>query len=69
MKRFNGEEMASEGFARSTKAGADRLEIFYEAPPGLIKEEVEGPEDCVPNEPGNEAVREFLKKAPTKGLW
>lgn len=27
------------------------------------------PEDCVPDLPENAAVREFLKRAPTKGLF
>merc|ERR1712176_311711 len=29
----------------------------------------ERPEDCVPDLPENQQVREFLKSAPTKGLW
>lgn len=27
------------------------------------------PEDVIPDEPQNQAAREFLKHAPTKGLW
>ncbi|MCI4391994.1 hypothetical protein PGIGA_G00140820 [Pangasianodon gigas] len=46
------------------------VETFYEKPPpGLIKEEEEKPEDCIPDVPGNEHAREFLAHAPTKGLW
>ncbi len=33
------------------------------------EEKVERPEDCIPDLPENQAVREFLKKAPTKGLY
>ncbi len=35
----------------------------------MVKEEEERPEDCIPNLPENQAAREFLAKAPTKGLW
>ncbi|XP_040044649.1 retinitis pigmentosa 9 protein [Gasterosteus aculeatus] len=46
------------------------VETFYEKPPpGLIKEHEDKPEDCIPAEPGNEAARTFLAKAPTRGLW
>lgn len=46
------------------------VETFYEKPPpGLIKEQEEKPEDCIPAEPGNEAARTFLANAPTRGLW
>nr|XP_023667770.1 retinitis pigmentosa 9 protein [Paramormyrops kingsleyae] len=46
------------------------VDTFYEKPPpGLIKEEEDKPEDCIPNEPGNEGARNFLAHAPTKGLW
>ncbi|XP_078579755.1 uncharacterized protein LOC144863957 [Branchiostoma floridae x Branchiostoma japonicum] len=43
---------------------------FYEqAPPGLIKENEEKPEDCIPDLPQNQSARDFLAHAPTKGLW
>ncbi|XP_051527525.1 retinitis pigmentosa 9 protein isoform X1 [Myxocyprinus asiaticus] len=46
------------------------VETFYEnPPPGLIKEEDDKPEDCIPDDPGNEDARKFLAHAPTKGLW
>ncbi|KAI5091892.1 retinitis pigmentosa 9 protein isoform X1 [Silurus meridionalis] len=46
------------------------VETFYEKPPpGLIKEDDEKPEDCIPDDPGNEDARDFLAHAPTKGLW
>lgn len=46
------------------------VETFYEnAPPGFIKEDTEKPEDCIPDDPGNEDARSFLAHAPTKGLW
>ncbi|CAB1436036.1 unnamed protein product [Pleuronectes platessa] len=46
------------------------VETFYEKPPpGLIKENDEKPEDCIPAEPGNEDARTFLASAPTRGLW
>lgn len=43
----------------------------YEAPPPVkdkLKDE-EKPEDCIPDTPANREAREFLAKAPTKGLW
>uniref|UniRef100_A0A8C6VVB7 RP9 pre-mRNA splicing factor n=3 Tax=Nothobranchius TaxID=28779 RepID=A0A8C6VVB7_NOTFU len=46
------------------------IETFYEKPPpGFIKEHEEKPEDCIPEDPGNEEARSFLAHAPTKGLW
>ncbi|XP_006635842.1 retinitis pigmentosa 9 protein isoform X3 [Lepisosteus oculatus] len=46
------------------------VETFYEKPPpGLIKEEEDKPEDCIPDAPGNEDARDFLAHAPTRGLW
>lgn len=45
-------------------------DVFYtQPPPGLIQEERERPEDCIPDLPENRQAREFLAKAPTKGLW
>ncbi|GFY43500.1 retinitis pigmentosa 9 protein homolog [Trichonephila inaurata madagascariensis] len=45
-------------------------DTFYsQAPPGLIKEDEEHPEDCIPDLPENREAREFLSKAPSKGLW
>ena len=34
-----------------------------------LKVEEEKPEDTIPDLPENEQAREFLAKAPTKGLW
>lgn len=46
------------------------IDTFYnQAPPGLIQEEKENPEDCIPDLPENQNAREFLSRAPTKGLW
>ncbi|XP_065827432.1 retinitis pigmentosa 9 protein homolog isoform X1 [Oscarella lobularis] len=46
------------------------IETFYEyAPPGMVKEEEEKPEDCIPDLPQNEEARKFLAQAPSKGLW
>ncbi|KAI5621841.1 retinitis pigmentosa 9 protein isoform X1, partial [Silurus asotus] len=42
---------------------------YEKPPPGLIKEDDEKPEDCIPDDPGNEDARDFLAHAPTKGLW
>ncbi|KAH8019937.1 hypothetical protein HPB51_023579 [Rhipicephalus microplus] len=42
---------------------------YNQAPPGLIQEAKENPEDCIPDLPENRRAREFLSKAPTKGLW
>jgi hypothetical protein len=68
--------MGDRGSAAFTKGvggpplDGEKLEIFYEAPPGLVKEKEEDrPEDTVPDLPGNEHVRDFLAKAPSKGLW
>jgi retinitis pigmentosa 9 protein len=33
------------------------------------EEKFERPEDCIPDLPENQAVREFLRTAPTKGLY
>ncbi|GAB6021199.1 Retinitis pigmentosa 9 protein [Chamberlinius hualienensis] len=38
-------------------------------PPGLVKEDEEKPEDCIPDLPENAKARDFLAHAPTKGLW
>ncbi|XP_064466654.1 retinitis pigmentosa 9 protein-like [Ornithodoros turicata] len=46
------------------------FDTFYgQAPPGLVQEEKEHPEDCIPDLPENKGARQFLAKAPTKGLW
>lgn len=45
-------------------------DVFYnQAPPGLVQEDQERPEDCIPDLPENREAREFLAKAPTRGLW
>lgn len=46
------------------------FDTFYnQVPPGLVQEEKERPEDCIPDCPENKEAREFLSKAPTRGLW
>ncbi|XP_014672647.1 PREDICTED: retinitis pigmentosa 9 protein-like [Priapulus caudatus] len=46
------------------------VDVFYEAPPpGLVKQVDEKPEDCIPDLPENQDARDFLAKAPSKGLW
>uniref|UniRef100_H2XM38 Zinc knuckle domain-containing protein n=1 Tax=Ciona intestinalis TaxID=7719 RepID=H2XM38_CIOIN len=46
------------------------FETFYEqAPPGMVKEREEAPEECIPDTDGNREAREFLANAPKKGLW
>lgn len=46
-----------------------QLEGFVAEGEGENEEEIiERPEDCIPDLPENQAVREFLRKAPTKGL-
>ncbi|XP_072365853.1 retinitis pigmentosa 9 protein isoform X2 [Scyliorhinus torazame] len=42
---------------------------YEKPPPGMIKEDDDKPEDCIPDLPGNEGARDFLAHAPTKGLW
>jgi len=45
-------------------------DVFYnQAPPGLVQEEQEKPEDCIPDLPENQQARDFLAKAPKRGLW
>ena len=46
------------------------IDTFYKPPPELNQINYdEKPEDCIPDRPENAAAREFLAKAPTKGLW
>ena len=46
------------------------IDTFYlNKPEAKDDEEEERPEDAVPDEPQNSEVREFLSKAPKKGLW
>ncbi|RWS07495.1 retinitis pigmentosa 9 protein-like isoform X1 [Dinothrombium tinctorium] len=46
------------------------IDTFYEKPPpGYFKQPEERPEDTIPDLPENRAAREFLARAPTKGLW
>jgi retinitis pigmentosa 9 protein len=40
---------------------------MYQPPP--VPEPRQRPEDAIPDEPQNQEVREFLKNAPTEGLW
>jgi len=45
-----------------------QLDLFYREPEkDAIKESK--PEDCIPDLPENQEVRQFLAPAPTKGLW
>lgn len=37
--------------------------------PLLVQGKEERPEDCIPDLPENKKAREFLAKAPTRGLW
>jgi len=64
---FNEAKRMAQKFQQSV--GDKPLEFLYEPPPGMVKEEVEKPEDAIPDLPENKEVREFLKSAPTKGLW
>ncbi|KAI1303573.1 Retinitis pigmentosa 9 -like protein [Halotydeus destructor] len=46
------------------------IDTFYKPPPGLEPGVVEErPEDCIPDRPENSEARDFLARAPTKGLW
>lgn len=45
------------------------IDTFYKPPPGLVKGYEEKPEDCIPDRPENQAARDFLAKAPSKGNW
>ncbi|XP_060705803.1 retinitis pigmentosa 9 protein isoform X2 [Hemiscyllium ocellatum] len=45
------------------------MKSYEKPPPGMIKENDDKPEDCIPDLPGNEEARDFLAHAPTKGLW
>ena len=42
---------------------------YEQAPPGMVKEQEEQPEDCIPETEQNREAREFLANAPKKGLW
>eukprot|EP01114_Cavostelium_apophysatum_P022077 TRINITY_DN7871_c0_g1_i1.p1 TRINITY_DN7871_c0_g1~~TRINITY_DN7871_c0_g1_i1.p1 ORF type:complete len:195 (-),score=55.38 TRINITY_DN7871_c0_g1_i1:242-826(-) len=44
------------------------VSFMYKPPPGL-REEKERPEDAIPDTEENREAREFLKNAPTEGLW
>lgn len=43
-------------------------DVLLGPPPNMVKDE-ERPEDVIPDRPENKEAREFLKHAPTKGLW
>jgi len=50
--------------------GQRQMGFMYEPPPGMSKDEKETrPEDLIPDLPENKEAREFLKSAPSKGLW
>jgi len=50
--------------------GERQMSFMYEPPPGMLKEEEpQRPEDVIPDVPENKEAREFLKSAPSKGLW
>eukprot|EP00741_Cyanophora_paradoxa_P016208 tig00000042_g15647.t1 len=50
------------------EARANKTGWLYEPPPVVEKKEPR-PEDAIPDLPENAKAREFLAKAPTKGLW
>ncbi|XP_055351286.1 retinitis pigmentosa 9 protein homolog [Paramacrobiotus metropolitanus] len=61
---------SSSSIDQSLVAALKHIDTFYEAPPpGFIREDEERPEDCIPDLPQNQAAREFLASAPSKGLW
>ncbi|KAH3759510.1 retinitis pigmentosa 9 protein [Pelomyxa schiedti] len=62
------DDATKEGFIREITTPG-KLALLYEPPPGMVKEEEERPEDCIPDTPENQKAREFLARAPTKGLW
>ncbi|XP_062501686.1 retinitis pigmentosa 9 protein-like [Corticium candelabrum] len=67
---FRKERKRSRGSSTSEAETAKHIETFYEAPPpGIVQEEEEKPEDCIPDLPQNKDAREFLAHAPSKGLW
>jgi hypothetical protein len=43
--------------------------FLYDDARGAVKEEEAKPEDLIPDLPENQKAREFLKQAPSKGLW
>lgn len=46
-----------------------RIARFLEPNIDILQEPEPKPEDIIPDLPENKEVREFLKSAPTKGLW
>lgn len=47
-----------------------QLDLFYREPQkDMVQVKEAKPEDCVPDLPENQEVRQFLASAPTKGLW
>ncbi|XP_013777548.1 retinitis pigmentosa 9 protein-like [Limulus polyphemus] len=72
-KRSKSESNSSRKKSRKEKEIIQSLQhydTFYgQAPPGLVQEEKDKPEDCIPDTPENKQAREFLAKAPSKGLW
>jgi len=70
------QRLLEEGFQRRRLADPNDdpqqirpVDFVYQQPPGMVKEEEEKPEDCIPDKPENEKARAFLSTAPTKGLW
>lgn len=46
------------------------IDTFYVKKPEIVEGNAEErPEDAIPDEPQNSEVRDFLSKAPKKGLW
>ena len=72
MDRVRREQPApeEEGFvpAKGQPSAHDEV-LLGPPPPKKVEDDEERPEDAIPDLPENREVREFLKKAPTKGLW
>ncbi|CAG2172393.1 unnamed protein product, partial [Oppiella nova] len=65
-----GSDQSSASFDTKLMEALKHYDTFYEsAPPGLVREDEERPEDCIPDLPENSAARDFLANAPKKGLW
>jgi len=67
LKSVNKEENEVSEFRPELPSDAAAVSFLYEPPP--MPEEKEKPEECIPDLPENKKARDFLKNAPTKGLW
>jgi len=70
-KRKRSSSSVEKDFKRMSEASSSnqKVDLLYTVPPGLVKEKTKKPEDAIPDLPENKSARDFLKIAPTSGLW